>query len=265
MKILVVPMHASIGVAAFSYMEEKKYDRIIMVHPWSKKGSENANAEHLREHFIRRLTKKSLKKRSYMIPEIEIIAMDCSQKPLEIATNFEYIIKRDVDKSLKSQDIHNPLYHILLVEESPSGYLIGSMSLSGDGYNINCLIGSIGYDIRKPKIGEFKPDENLVESFEQIPLLGHIQDAKDWLGNKSGTRRVLREIYSWYREEEDWEKEFRTIDISDFTDLSQQVISTHVTHMFNLQNPLIESLGKHQYRITRLGRSIGSSLSNNQN
>ena len=114
MKILVVPMHASIGVAAFSYMEEKKYDRIIMVHPWSKKGSENANAEHLREHFIRRLTKKSLKKRSYMIPEIEIIAMDCSQKPLEIATNFEYIIKLDVDKSLKSQDIHNPLYPFLL-------------------------------------------------------------------------------------------------------------------------------------------------------
>ena len=55
MKTLVVPMHASIGVAAIAHLEEKEYDRVIMVHPWSKEGSENANAEHLRKHFIRRL------------------------------------------------------------------------------------------------------------------------------------------------------------------------------------------------------------------
>ena len=99
MKILVVPMHASIGVAAFAFIDEKKYDRVIMIHPWSKGGSENANAEHLRDYFRNRLIKKSNKtKRSSKIPEIEIIAMDCSQKPLEMAATFEYTIKRDADE-----------------------------------------------------------------------------------------------------------------------------------------------------------------------
>ena len=187
--------------------------------------------------------------------------MDCSQKPLEIATSFEYLIKRDADGYSKNDVI--PKYHVLLVEESPSGYLIGAMSISGDGHDINCLIGSIGYDIRKPTIGEFKPDENLVESFQKIPLLGHIQDANIWLKNKSGVRNVLVNIFNWYNDGEDWEKSFKTIEISDFSGLSQPLISSHVGEMVNLRNPLIESLGKNQYRITRLGRSIGSNHSNN--
>ena len=262
MKILVVPMHASIGVAAIAHLEEKEYDRVIMVHPWSKEGSENANAEHLRKHFRRRLLDIRLEeKKSYDIPKIEVIAMDCSQKPLEIATNFEYLIKRDADEYSNNDVI--PKYHVLLVEESPSGYLIGAMSISGDGHDINCLIGSIGYDIRKPTVGEFKPDENLVESFQKIPLLGHIQDANIWLKNKSGVRNVLVNIFNWYNDGDDWEKSFKTIEISDFSGLSQPLISSHVGEMVNLRNPLIESLGKNQYRITRLGRSIGSNHSNN--
>ena len=108
MKILVVPMHASIGVAAIAHLEEKEYDRVIMVHPWSKEGSENANAEHLRKHFRRRLLDIRLEeKQSYDIPKIEVIAMDCSQKPLEIATNFEYLIKRDADEYSKNDVMPN--------------------------------------------------------------------------------------------------------------------------------------------------------------
>ena len=78
--------------------------------------------------------------------------------------------KPESQESLNTQNTLQKLQgiHILLVEESPSGYLIGSMSLSGDGYNINCLIGSIGYDIRKPKIGEFKPDENSFNAVRQV-------------------------------------------------------------------------------------------------
>ena len=88
MKTLVVPMHGSIGVAVSPFLEQHHYDRVILVHPWSENDSAHNNAEHLREYFGDRLNRHRMQERDLHQTKFEVRAMDCSQKPLEVAEYF---------------------------------------------------------------------------------------------------------------------------------------------------------------------------------
>lgn len=255
MKTLVVPMHGSIGVAVSPFLEQHHYDRVILVHPWSENDSAHNNAEHLREYFGDRLNRHRMQERDLHQTKFEVRAMDCSQKPLEVAEYFSFMINRDI---IEVDDLE-PEYHVLLVEETPTGYIIGAMAISGEGHNIRCLIGSLGYDIRRPKRREFNPDAKIGESFQEVPLLGHIHDVLDWLSSKKGTTEALAIIHKWYQNQDpiDWEMVFKTSEIAEDTEWSQSRITNHIRYMIDFDHPLIEDMGSNKYRITRIGRQIG--------
>ena len=148
-KTLVVPMQGSIGAAVPSYLERTHFDRVMLVHPWSKNGTAHHNASGLADYFRSRLMRFRAKKRDSRETEFEVIAMKCSQKPLEISEYFCQSLRRDYDeKNRESADdsVSGGLfYDVLLADETPVGYIIGTMQLSVDGIPIRCHITSLGH------------------------------------------------------------------------------------------------------------------------
>ena len=72
-----------------------------------------------------------LKKKDFRETEFEVVAMKCSQKPLEISEYFSQSVRRDYEEKGEGNS-----YDVLLADETPVGYIIGTMQLSVDGIPI---------------------------------------------------------------------------------------------------------------------------------
>ena len=264
-KTLVVPMQGSIGAAVPSYLERTYFDHVMLVHPWSKNGAAHHNALGLADYFRSRLMRFRAKKRDSRETEFEVIAMKCSQKPLEISEYFCQSLRRDYDeKNRESADdsVSGGLfYDVLLGDETPVGYIIGTMQLSVDRIPIRCHITSLGYDIRKPLRHEFKPEKSIGDSFEMIPLIAQRNDTIQMLRRKNAVGNSLKNIHQWYKKSEVWQNSFEIKEISEFskeTGLHQtvNVLSNHVKTLCGWDPQVIEKLEHAKYRITHFGRSL---------
>lgn len=261
MKTLVVPMQGSIGAAVPSYIESTHFDRVMLVHPWSKVGTAHHNALGLAEYFRNRMMKFRVKKKDSRETEFEVVAMKCSQKPLEISVYFSQSVRRDYEERGEGDS-----YDVLLADETPVGYIIGTMQLSVDGIPIRCHITSLGYDIRKPLRHEFKPDLSIGDSFEMVPLIAQRSDTIQMLRKKQAVGYTLKNILQWYKshrgeEEMNWQDTFAIKEISEFSEeigryQSVNIISNHVKELCEWDPQVIEKLRHAEYRITHFGRSL---------
>ena len=277
MKTLLVPMHGPIGSLVMDFVAENLIERVFLVHPWKEKSPAHHNAIQLAAHFddsiLRRL--KDNIGSGLGGPErvdFEVKALNCSESLMAIAERFQWMVLRDRQETSSG---FIPEYLVLITEETPLGYTFGAMALSGSEMNINCYIGSVGYDIRKPRVNEFRPERRIVETIRRVPLLGHISESRAWLGRRSGTRAVFKLVHLWYQENPDrWAEltSFRTKDIEKFSSAQgeqkeQSLISTHIGHMIRCEGALrlVEARpdSSVEYRITSLGRLIGWELMDN--
>ena len=131
MKTLVVPMQGSIGPAVPSYLESAHFDRVMLIHPWSKDGAAHSNAKYLADYFRSRLMRFREKNKDSRDTDFEVVAMKCSQQPLEISVYFSQSVRRDYEEKGEGNS-----YDVLLADETPVGYIIGTMQLSVDGIPI---------------------------------------------------------------------------------------------------------------------------------
>ena len=261
MKTLVVPMQGSIGAAVPSYLESAHFDRVMLIHPWSKDGTAHHNAKGLAEYFRSRMGKFREKIKDYRDTEFEVVAMKCSQKPLEISVYFSQSVRRDYEEKGEGGS-----YDVLLADETPVGYIIGTMQLSVDGIPIRCHITSLGYDIRKPLRHEFKPEKSIGDSFEMVPLIAQRSDTIQMLRKRQAVGNTLKNILQWYKdrkgeEEMDWQDTFAIKEISEFSEgtglrQSENTISNYVKELCEWDTPVIEKLRQAEYRITHFGRSL---------
>ncbi len=267
MKTLVVPMHSSIGSAVPSYLERNFFHRVILVHPWSENGAAHHNAQALGEYFRSRLQRYRLQQKDPRDTLFKIEAMNCSQKPLEISDYFGQSIRRDFGEVNNQEEGINDsgpvVYDVLLVDETPVGYTIGTMNLSAEAIPVKCHITSLGYDIRKPLRHEFNPEKRIGETFEEIPLIGQIHDTKEMLRKRPATSRVLKTIHEWYYESgSNWQAPFKMKEISEFSEqlhgkrISENVIANHMKFLIDNDPGIIVKHGQSNYQISRFGRSI---------
>ena len=260
-KTLVVPMQGSIGAAVPSYLESAHFDRVMLIHPWSKDGTAHHNAKGLAEYFRSRLGKFRVKNKDFRDTEFEVVAMKCSQKPLEISVYFSQSLRRDYEEKGEGGS-----YDVLLADETPVGYIIGTMQLSVDGIPIRCHITSLGYDIRKPLRHEFKPEQSIGDSFEMVPLIAQRSDTIQMLRKRQAVGYTLKNILQWYKDhrgegEMDWQDTFEIKEVSEFsegTGLSQtkSTMSNHVKELCECDPQVIEKVRHSKYRITHFGRSL---------
>ena len=233
----------------------------MLIHPWSKDGAAHSNAKYLADYFRSRLMRFREKNKDSRDTDFEVVAMKCSQKPLEISVYFSQSVRRDYEEKGEGNS-----YDVLLADETPVGYIIGTMQLSVDRIPIRCHITTLGYDIRKPLRHEFKPGVSIGDSFEMVPLIAQRSDTIQMLTKKSSVEYTLKKILQWYKShrgegEMNWQDDFAIKKISEFSaetgrKQSVGVISNNVKELCKWDPQVIEKLGQAKYRITHFGRSL---------
>ncbi len=284
MKTLIVPMHGSIGSVVEDFARKFDADRVLLVHPWKPEGAAHQNAEKFAE-FLQSNMEKSLERnrglggRGRNPPLFQARALNCYEKAIDIAVAFERMVIEDMQELQKQADEESeerpivvPSYEVIMIETTPIGYSFGLMSISGAGVDIGCHIGTIGFEIRKPRRTQFDPSLPNIRTFEKIPLMGDIQSVREWLSlpKRTGSRRIFELIISWYRENDTrWQNReiFTTIDINQFSkDLGseeqQNTIANQLASFRELpeRQHVFERVTHSEYRITPLGKLIARTI-----